>query len=243
MKQEMTGIALAAAALVVATGCSVARPVANATTGVVGAAANATTGTVGAVAGATTGTVGAVAGATTGTVGAVAGALPGAGFDRTLERDGIRFRVTCPNQGSLNQVTIAPSGLPADARPVNVEVDGSVTGAEVADLDGDGSPEILVFANSAGSGSYGSVVGYAVNGRKSMSQIFLPPIEGNSAIGKGYLGHDSFKVVGNRLVRTFPIYRPKDANCCPSGGTRKVEYALARGEAGWILRQVGFSDS
>ena len=40
MKQEMTGIALAAAALVVATGCSVARPVANATTGVVGAAAN-----------------------------------------------------------------------------------------------------------------------------------------------------------------------------------------------------------
>ena len=236
MKQEMTGIALAAAALVVATGCSVARPVANATTGVVGAAANATTGIVGAAANATTGTVGAVAGATTGTV-------AGAGFDRTLERDGIRFRVTCPNQGSLNQVTIAPSGLPADARPVTVEVDGSVTGAEVADLDGDGSPEILVFANSAGSGSYGSVVGYAVNGRKSMSQIFLPPIEGNSAIGKGYLGHDSFKVVGNRLVRTFPIYRPKDANCCPSGGTRKVEYALARGEAGWILRQVGFSDS
>ena len=26
-------------------------------------------------------------------------------------------------------------------------------------------------------------------------------------------------------------------------GPEQVEYALARGEAGWILRQVGFSDS
>ncbi|MFM8413045.1 MAG: PliI family lysozyme inhibitor of I-type lysozyme [Alphaproteobacteria bacterium] len=262
MKTTMTGAVLAAAMIA---GCGAAGQagravtgtvsgvgqaatgtvgaVAGATTGVVGAAAGATTGAVGAVAGATTGTVGAATGAVTGGAAAAAGAIPTGPLDRTLERDGIRFRVTSANSGSINQVTIAPSGLEKENSPVTVEVDGTVTGVETADLDGDGSPEILVFANSAGSGSYGSLVGYAANRRKSMTQIYLPPILGNSPEGKGYMGHDTFRVDGRRLLRSFPVFRKGDPNCCPSGGTRTIEYALVRGEAGWILKSRGFKDA
>ena len=79
-----------------------------------------------------------------------------------------------------------------------------------------------------------------MNRRKSMTQIDLPPILGNSPEGKGYMGHATFRVDGRRLLRSFPIYRDGDPNCCPKGGTRTVAYALVRGEAGWILKGSAF---
>ena len=50
-----------------------------------------------------------------------------------------------------------------------------VAGAEVADINWDGSPEIYVYVTSASSGSYGSLVAYLANRRKSLSEIHLPP--------------------------------------------------------------------
>ena len=235
-----TGAVLAGALLA---GCGAASQAGRSATGVAGGVGQSAAGAVGVAAGATSGVVGAAAGATTGTAAAVAGAIPIGPVDRTLERDGIRFRVTSPNSGSTNTLTIAPSGLEKDDSPVTVEIDGTVTGIETSDLDGDGSPEILVFANSAGSGSYGSLVGYAANRRKSMTQIYLPPILGNSPEGRGYMGRDTFRVDGRRLLRSFPIHRTDDPNCCPTGGTRTIEYGLVRGEAGWILKPRGFKDS
>ena len=149
---------------------------------------------------------------------------------------GITFRVTSPNAGSINEVTITPSGLEIDNSPVTVEIDGTVTGAEVADLNFDGSPEIYVYATSAGSGSYGSLIAYGTNNRKSMSPIYLPPVVDHPEASKGYMGHDEFAVVELGLVQRFPIYREGDTNAEPTGGTRQVQYKLEAGEAGWVLR-------
>lgn len=149
---------------------------------------------------------------------------------------GITFHVTSPNSGSINEVTITPSGLEIDNSPVTVEVDGTVTGAEVADLNNDGSPEIYVYATSAGSGSYGSLVAYATNNRKSMTPIYLPPLTENPEASEGYMGHDEFAVVESILAQRFPVYAEGDTNANPTGGTRQVQYKLEAGEAGWVLR-------
>jgi hypothetical protein len=135
----------------------------------------------------------------------------------------------------MNELTIAPSGLTGDDRPITQEVDGIVTGAEVADLDSDGSPEIYVYVRSAGSGSYGSLVAYSANERKSLSAITLPPVSENPRISEGYMGHDSFAVAGNRFLQRFPVYRPGDTNASPTGGIRQLRYVLVPGEAGWLL--------
>jgi hypothetical protein len=156
-------------------------------------------------------------------------------FDRTLTLQGVGFRVACANESSVNALEITPTGLEIDNSPMAREIDGTVTGAEVADLNADGSPEIYVYVTSAGSGSYGSLVAYAANRRKSLSEIYLPPISENAAASKGYMGHDEFAVVENVLVRRFPLYRDGDANARPTGGTRQLQYKLAPGEAGWIL--------
>jgi len=156
-------------------------------------------------------------------------------FDRILRLQDVTFHVTSPNSGSMNLVTITPSGLERDNSPITAEVDGSVTGAEVADLNADGSPEIYVYVTSAGSGSYGSLAAYGANNKKSLSMIYLPEIAENSAVSQGYMGHDQFAVVEHNLVRRFPVYRQGDTNANPTGGTRQVHYRLTQGEASWVL--------
>ena len=158
------------------------------------------------------------------------------GFSRTLTMEGITFRVSCPNRGSLNELRIEPEGLLTDNSPMVQDVDGTVTGAEVADLNGDGSPEVYVYVQSAGSGSYGSLVAFSANNLKSLSGVYLPPVAEQPQVSKGYMGHDAFAVVDNRLVQRFPVYRETDTNAAPTGGTREVFYRLEAGEAGWLLK-------
>ena len=149
---------------------------------------------------------------------------------------GITYHVTSPNSGSINRVTITPSGLERDNSPIEIEVDGTIMGAEVGDLNADGAPEIYVYAVSAGSGSYGSLIGYSPNNRKSLTPVYLPPVSDNPETAPGYMGHDEFAVVENSLVQRFPVYEDGDTNAQPTGGTRQVQYRLEAGEAGWVLR-------
>ncbi len=156
-------------------------------------------------------------------------------FDRTLTLQGVKFRVTCANDSSLNRLRIVPSGLALVNAPIEREIDGTVTGVEVADLNADGSPELYVYVASAGSGSYGSLVAYSANRRKSLSEIYLPPITDHANAAEGYQGHDRFAVVESTLVRRFPVYKPGDTNAAPSGGMRQLQYKLRQGEASWVL--------
>jgi heat shock protein HslJ len=164
------------------------------------------------------------------------GSVAAAGFDQRLELQGITFRVTCPNDRSQPTVTITPSGLAIDNSAMAREADGHVVLAEAADLNVDGSPEIYVYAQSAGSGSYGSLVAFSANRKRSLSEIYLPPIADDPKASKGYLGHDEFRVVESTLVRRFPVYRDGDTNSKPTGGTRQIQYKLTKGEAGFVLR-------
>jgi len=163
-------------------------------------------------------------------------ASPLAPFDKTLTLQGVSFRVVCANNSSINQLEIVPAGLEIDNRPISRTIEGTVMSVEVADLNADGSPEVYVYVTSAGSGSYGSLVAYGANRRKSLSEIYMAPIIDHPTASKGYMGHDEFAVVENILARCFPIYRPGDSNAAATGGTRQLQYKLTPGEAGWVLR-------
>ena len=156
-------------------------------------------------------------------------------FDRKLELQGIRFRVTSPNTGSLNTLSITPAGLEIDNAPLVRAIDGTITGADVADLNADGSPEVYVYFTSAGSGSYGSLAAFSANRRKSLSDIYIPSLMDDRKLSTGYRGHDEFAVLEGRLGRRFPLYREGDVNAKATGGMRQIQYRLESGEAGWIL--------
>jgi hypothetical protein len=159
-----------------------------------------------------------------------------AAFDSTLELLGVRFHVAGAGQGPVTQLTITPSGLEIDNSPMTQEIEGTVTGAEVADLNVDQSPEIYVYARSAGADARGSVVAYGANRKKSLSQIYLPPVTDNAEAAKGFKGHDDFGVVEGTLVQRFPVFTDTSANATRTGGTRQLQYKLRQGEAGWVLK-------
>jgi len=157
-------------------------------------------------------------------------------FDKIFSLEGITFHVVATNEGSINQLTITPSGLRIDNRVIKQEIDGTVTGAEIGDINTDGSPEIYVYVNSAGSGSYGSLVAYSANNKKSLSEIYLPPLKDDKKNSVGYMGHDEFTLIENSFARRFPVYNEGDENCCPKGGIRQLQYKLVPGEATWQLK-------
>ena len=165
----------------------------------------------------------------------VAKAEGGNGFSQTVELQGISFRVTCPNDSSINLLHVAPSGLSIDNTTIKQEIDGTVSGTEMADLNADGYPELYVYVTSAGSGSYGALVAYGSNRNKLISAIYLPSVSENKKLAKGYMGHDEFAVGEGALLHRFPIYREGDNNANPTGGMRQIQYKLIQGEGGWVL--------
>jgi hypothetical protein len=106
----------------------------------------------------------------------------------------------------------------------------------VADLDGNGFDEIYIITTSAGSGSYGTVLGLASNKDKSLSMIHFSERREGDEHFEGYMGHDTFKIEEQKLVRIFPIYNKGDTNENPTGGRRKLVYGLYPGEAMWQLK-------
>jgi hypothetical protein len=129
-----------------------------------------------------------------------------------------------------NQLLIQPSGLAIDNTKVVKDIEGTVTNAEIGDLNNDGFPEVLVYITSDGSGSYGTVIGYSVNNGKSMSEIFMPNIDDNPKASKGYMGHDEFAIVENSFCQRFKTYNPEDTNSNPTGKMRQIQYKLKDGE-------------
>jgi hypothetical protein len=152
-------------------------------------------------------------------------------FIQVLPYQSTGFEISTTGEGSLQQLTVLPYGLTKDNGKIVSEIEGSVTKAEIGDLNADGFPEILIFTTSAGSGSYGNVIGYSVNNGKSLSQISFPNITDNPKANKGFMGHDEFEIVENTLVQRFRIYNPNDTNNKPTGGYRQIQYKLREGES------------
>jgi hypothetical protein len=142
---------------------------------------------------------------------------------------------THPVGQSLSTIEIRTRGLEHDFQEVYPDKD-PISAVFVADLDDNGFDEIYIITKSAGSGSYGSVLGFASNNDKSLSMINFPEMRQGDAHFEGYMGHDTFRIEDQRLVRIFPIYEPGDTNRNPSGGRRKLVYGLYPGEAMWQLR-------
>lgn len=157
-------------------------------------------------------------------------------FDQTLELQGIRFHVTTALVDGNPVLYITPQGLEIDNSKVTHPLTGNIVRAEVADLDRNGSPEIYVFVRSSGRGMASELVAYSANRKKSLSEIYLPPVSDNPKIAEGYQGEDEFAVTENALVQRYPVYDGADAGARRTEKMRQVQYRLIPGEAGWVLR-------
>ncbi len=152
-------------------------------------------------------------------------------FSKKLALGKYGFTIISTGDGSIQELIIQPIGLSIINDPLIDSIDGSVTNAEIGDINSDGFPEVLVYTNSAGSGSYGDVIGYSCNNGKSMSRIYMPPISDNKKAAIGYMGHDEFTIGEGKLLRRYPVYHSIEPNSNPSDTIKQIQYKLKDGEA------------
>jgi hypothetical protein len=157
-------------------------------------------------------------------------------FDTTLALQDVTFRVESPNAMTGNTVTITATGRELGGRPEVRGAAGRVVGAEVADLDANGSPEVYVYVREATPEGKGSLVALVVNRGRSLSDATLPAVGPASDTLAGYAGRDEFAVGEGALLRRWP------REGAGAAGWRQLQYRLKPGEAGWQLRVERMTD-
>jgi len=165
-----------------------------------------------------------------------ASAVVAAPFDQRQQLLGISFHVTSPNKAAANAVRIVPAGLQIDNTPIEMDIAGVVTGAEVADINADHSPEIYIYVREPGPEKRMSLVAFSANKKKSLSMINLPALSETRGADKGYCGNDDMATVEGVFMRRFPLCGKGDHATAPTGKTRQLQYKLMPGEAGWQLK-------
>jgi len=109
---------------------------------------------------------------------------------------------THPVGHSLSTIEIRTKGFEHDYSEIHEDKD-PITDVFIADLDNNGFDEIYIITASAGSGSYGSVLGFASNKDKSLSMINFSENQEGDKNFEGYMGHDTFRTEDHTLVRFF----------------------------------------
>lgn len=145
---------------------------------------------------------------------------------------------THPNGESLSMITVSGKGFDASST-FSFEKD-TLKNIFVTDLDKNGFDELYLITQSAGSGSYGEVTGFASNNDTSLSEITVPKITDEEKAAGGtfehYQGHDIYALENGILTRSFPLYMASDTNSSPTGGTKKITYSLEKGADSFFLQ-------
>ena len=107
--------------------------------------------------------------------------------------------------------------------------DGSIEKCWVTDLDGDGRPEIAVWIVNAGSGAYGTLEIFRFDGKK-LARISVPELAARKK--SSYHGHDTFEILDNDVVCSFPLYAGDEPENDPKGG--KARFVLDLKKDQWV---------
>lgn len=129
---------------------------------------------------------------------------------------------------SLSSITITPNGFSTNT-PLVMEVN-KLTNSFLIDINKDSFDELVLVTQSQGSGSYGEALIYTTINDTELIPISVPKVTENDTkkggLFEGYMGHDTFTVATDTLIREFPIYTATDTNSNPTGKPMKLFYSL-----------------
>jgi hypothetical protein len=154
-------------------------------------------------------------------------------YSQTFTHKRQSYQVDIASGVASSTVTITPKGLTLSNKPIKKTVDGLFKGAEMADLDADGEPEIYVFMKSTDAGDHVSVIVAASDQGRRMVEVPMPDLAADAKNSSGYRGKDEFAIVEKVLARRFPLH---DDSGEPIGTMRQMQYKLARGGNGPELK-------
>lgn len=161
---------------------------------------------------------------------------PGEPFHKVLTLDKARLTVKTTEGDKYDQLQItgAINGkkIPKPiSRPIY-----PVVGADIADINRDGQPEVFIFTRIPGSGDYGRLFAYNFALTGYWAQINVQELPED--MQRGYQGLDTFEVRDGQLLRSFPLHLPDDPQGKPTGPRRTIVYALVAQQGNLVLQPV-----
>jgi len=159
-------------------------------------------------------------------------------YPRRLTDGKVTYKVTESRISGTKYLRIATQGLIGSNEELVLTVNGNVTHAELADLDGDGHSEILFFTQSYDDSKKGEAVGFASNDGVDMSEIRLPAATANPNTAKGYNGGDLYMIADDKVLHKYPIYD----NGTPTGKYRTITYQLTSNNGKRIFEVINISE-
>lgn len=139
------------------------------------------------------------------------------------------YKVSCNNKNLIdNPISISPVGFKKTVRDVNFVIKGRLKRTEIADVNNDGFPDLMLYIYGVPTSVTGTVICLTSVENSSLDQIFFPDIYDNPKLREGYKGRDEFSIRYGVLNRNFPVYKPGDADDAPSGGKRFIQYEVTK---------------
>lgn len=165
-------------------------------------------------------------------------------FSKVLRLQDVGFTVSTIKKGDRKELSVYLFGPSVkDTKPHTLLFDGYAEDAEVEDLNADGSPELVVYTVSEGTGRFGNVFGFSVDKSGKMTRIEFPDVNDNVKLNKGYRGKDKFSLVERNLSQIFPVYNDSDPESQATGGTRQVVYKMVKSGNGFKFEISSTKDS
>lgn len=119
--------------------------------------------------------------------------------------------------GSKKDTTVADSITEKDVK-------GELRNLMIADLDGNGQPELYCYMLSEGTGRYGKI--YAFDLRNPITRISTNAIDTMQQVA--YRGQDTFYIKGHTLERSFPAFREDDPDALTATKKGIIVYNLKK---------------
>lgn len=129
--------------------------------------------------------------------------------------EGYHIRVRTEGTNNIRNLVLIVTDKKDTTRQDSVverDIKGTLKDLMIADLDKDGRPEVYCSTLSEGSGHYGKI--YAYNLGNKITGINTDAIDTMEL--PSYRGEDTFYIKGDRLVRSFPVYKPNDPEALTS---------------------------
>lgn len=148
-------------------------------------------------------------------------------FEKVLQAGEVSFEVRSPNRGQDNQLTLTSSGFSVRDEAQQVEIEGLLADAQLADLNADGYPEVYLFTISEAEGAKAmQVYAFASYRNRSFGPIYIPALPESDSRMQGYQGGDKYRLGSEELIRTFST----------TDGEESMEYELVKGETSFVLQ-------
>lgn len=158
-------------------------------------------------------------------------------IDTSFKMSDKGYRVSCSNKNMYeNIISVSTIGF-KNTGSKSFATKGNVIKTEIANLNDDDNPELLMYVYGVPNAKTGTVICLTIVDN-SLTPVFFPDIYDDPLLRTGYSGDDVFSVHDGILIRSFPLHKQGDANDTTTLNRKIIQYKMFLGGNGSLSFKI-----